>query len=127
GNRTFTDIFPQLTNPSTEITSEQKPLYHSLCVMGGNFTTILWSKVLESFQSKLNIEPEFVFPYIDKITENIKYNYKTALTGPLARRDIPTLQKNFSALKDDSFSNVYKSFIEATQPDLLKEIENDNP
>ncbi len=127
GNKTFQEIFPQLPNIATAIAPEKKALYHSLCVLGGNFTTILWSKVLESFENDLDIRPEFLHPYIDRITENIKHNHKNALTGPLARRDVPTLQKNLFALKDDAFSGVYKSFIEATQPDLLKEIENDNP
>lgn len=127
GNTSFQEVFPQLKNPSTAINPKQKALYHSLCVMGGNFTTILWSKVLETFKSEFGIDAEMVFPYIDKITENVKHNHKAALTGPLARRDIQTLQKNLEALKDDSFSNVYRSFIEATQPDLLKEMSNDNP
>lgn len=126
GNETFQDIFPQLENPSTEIDPAMKPLYHSLCVMGGNFTTLLWTKLLESFKTKFDFNPELVFPFLEKITENIKEDYKTALTGPLVRKDISTMRKNLTALENDSFADVYRSFVQATHPELLKEIDHDN-
>lgn len=125
GNKSFNDIFPQLSNPTSEIEPELKPLYHSLCVMGGNFTTLLWTKLIESFQEKFNFEPDMVFPFLEKITENIKQDYKTALTGPLVRKDIHTMKKNLTALENDSFADVYRSFVQATHPELLKEIERD--
>ena len=126
GNETFKEIFPQLENPTHEIDPEMKPLYHSLCVMGGNFTTLLWKKLLESFKEKFDFNPDLVFPYLDKITENIKEDYKTALTGPLVRKDISTMRKNLTALENDSFAEVYRSFVQATHPELLKEIERDH-
>lgn len=126
GNKRFSEIFPQLPNPTAEIDPKLKPLYHSLCVMGGNFTTLLWTKLFESFQEKFNFSPELVFPFLERITENLKDNYKTALTGPLSRKDIPTMKKNLSALKNDAFADVYRAFIQATHPELLKEIDHDH-
>lgn len=125
GNQTFHDIFPQLSNPTSEIDPEMKPLYHSLCVMGGNFTTLLWTKLFESFKSEFNFSPELVFPYLEKTMENLKEDYKSALSGPLARKDISTIKKNLNALENDSFATVYKSFVQATHPELLKEIDHE--
>jgi predicted short-subunit dehydrogenase-like oxidoreductase (DUF2520 family) len=122
GNETFNDIFPQLTNPSSEIDPEMKPLYHSLCVMGGNFTTLLWTKLFESFKEKFDFDPELLFPYLEKVSENLRDNYKTALTGPLVRKDISTIRSNLSALENDSFADIYRSFVRATNPDLYKEL-----
>ncbi len=126
GNETFKEIFPQLENPNSEIEPEMKPLYHSLCVMGGNFTTLLWTKLLESFKEKFDFNPELVLPFLEKVTDNIKEDYKTALTGPLSRRDVSTMRKNLTALENDSFANVYRSFVQATHPELLKEIDENN-
>lgn len=126
GSEPFQEIFPQLSNPTAEIEPELKPLYHSLCVMGGNFTTLLWTKLFESFKEKFDFNPDLVFPFLEKITENLREDYKSALTGPLARKDISTMKKNLNALENDSFAQVYRSFVQATHPELLKEIDHDN-
>jgi predicted short-subunit dehydrogenase-like oxidoreductase (DUF2520 family) len=126
GNANFQSIFPQLPNPTAEIDPTLKPLYHSLCVMGGNFTTLLWTKLFESFKNKFDFPPDLVFPFLEKITENLKEDYKTALTGPLVRRDIHTIKKNLTALENDAFAEVYRSFVHATHPELLKEIDREH-
>jgi predicted short-subunit dehydrogenase-like oxidoreductase (DUF2520 family) len=122
GNETFQDIFPQLANPSAEIETSMKPLYHSLCVMGGNFTTLLWTKLFESFKEKFDFKPDLLFPYLEKISENLKEDYKTALTGPIVRKDVSTMKSNLSALENDSFADIYKSFVRVTNPELYREI-----
>ncbi len=126
GNLSFKEVFPQLQNPTSEIDPSLKPLYHSLCVMGGNFTTLLWTKLFETFQEKFQFTPELVFPFLDKITENLKEDYKTALTGPLVRKDVNTIKKNLTALENDAFAEVYRSFVQATHPELLKEIDREH-
>lgn len=45
--------------------------------------------------------------------QNINQDYKHALTGPLARGDQDTIEKNLSALNNDAFKPVYESFINA--------------
>jgi predicted short-subunit dehydrogenase-like oxidoreductase (DUF2520 family) len=111
----FPEVFPQLENPHFEIETSKKPLYHSLCVMSGNFTTLLWNKVFESFKEKLDLPPEVLIPYMQKITENLKdhltKNLSTPLSGPLQRKDIKTIQSNLDALKEDDYLEVYKSFV----------------
>ena len=118
GHLSFNEVFPALENPSYALDPELKPLYHSLCVMGGNFTTLLWSKVFKSFEDQLGLPHTVLLPYLDKISENLKNNFNTALTGPLARKDISTIQANLKALKDDNYLEVYKSFVQATLPEI---------
>lgn len=108
----FREIFPELENSYYEIESHLKPFYHSLCVMSGNFTTILWQKFFYELV-KLKIPPEAAIIYLDKIVDNLKLNPNHALTGPLARRDKNTISKNIESLAGDSFQKIYKSFVEA--------------
>lgn len=122
----FNNVFPQLENPSYEIESNQKAFYHSLCVMSGNFTTLLWNKVSESFKTELNLPPDILIPYLQKITENLidhfSHNLSLPLSGPLHRKDIQTILANLNALKNDSYLNIYKSFVKATDSQISKEL-----
>ncbi len=122
----FLDIFPQLENPNFEIASHQKALYHSLCVMSGNFTTLLWNKVSESFKKELQLPPDILIPYLQKISENLidhfSHNLSLPLSGPLHRKDIPTILANLDALKNDNYLNIYKSFVKATDSQISKEL-----
>ncbi|MCK5200874.1 MAG: hypothetical protein KAR21_21120, partial [Spirochaetales bacterium] len=53
GKVSFRELFPELPNPSKALDFRSKALYHSLCVLSGNFTTMLWQKVFTDFQGKL--------------------------------------------------------------------------
>lgn len=109
----FQEILPGLPNPSFSIEPELKPYYHSLCVMAGNFPTLLWSKLFSEFEARLDLPISSAFPYLDRITENLKREEVSPLTGPLARRDQKTIQENLKALEGDAFLSVYKGFLEA--------------
>jgi predicted short-subunit dehydrogenase-like oxidoreductase (DUF2520 family) len=91
---------------------KKKSLYHSLCVLSGNFTTMLWQKVFQDFQDKLKLEPELLLPYMEQTFENLNLNWVDALTGPLARKDDATIEKNIHALEGDLYQNVYRSFVD---------------
>lgn len=110
GRKTFTELFPELSNPSFEIESELKPLYHAWCVMSGNFTTILWQRFFEMFENKFGINKEYSFPYLKKISENLMKT-DSPLTGPLARGDKKVIEKNLLALQDEPFAEIYRSFV----------------
>ena len=116
----FKEVFPELENNYYEIDSDIKPFYHSLCVMSGNFTTILWQKFFQEL-AKLKIPAEAATIYLDKIVENLKENPEQALTGPLARKDRTTISKNIESLKGDSFQQIYKSFVEAYNAKELRQ------
>jgi len=112
----FSDIFPMLSNPSYVLPKEKRALYHALCVLSGNFTTILWNKVLRDFEECLGLPESVLYPYLKRTMENLLSGRDEILTGPLERHDMLTITKNIEALKKDPFVDVYKSMCQAVNP-----------
>jgi len=108
----FKKYFPNLPNPIYFIPQKDKAYYHALCVMSGNFTSILWSKLFSELENRFNIPKEAGFPYLTSIAQNLFINHKKALTGPLTRKDKTTIEKNLAALDTDCFLSIYQAFIE---------------
>lgn len=114
---TFFNTFPNLPNPVHAIRPEDKALYHSLCVMGGNFTVLLWQKLFQEFERKLGIPASAANPYLNRITQNLIKNPKAAFTGPIQRGDLTTIHSNLEALKYDPYQEVYRAFLRASAPE----------
>lgn len=110
----FKDIFPGLKNPTMNLDENLMPYYHSLCVMGGNFTTLLWAKCTEAF-AEIGISSELLKPYMQKVFENTLADPVKNLTGPLVRGDQTTINKNMDALVNPQFKNLYQSFVDISQ------------
>jgi predicted short-subunit dehydrogenase-like oxidoreductase (DUF2520 family) len=122
----FIDIFPQLNNPFSLISSHEKSLYHALCVMSGNFTVLLWEKLFKDFQKRLNLPARAAIPYLERITQNLAQEgqtleLKSVLTGPLSRRDHSTIASNIDSLEGDLFQDVYISFLKAYDSQLYEQ------
>lgn len=107
----FSELLPGLSNPNYRIDEAKKSFYHALCVLSGNFTTILWQKLFSELES-LGLPQDFGLPYLQCISQNLQQNPKVALTGPLARGDMQTIQRNLAALQDDPYAKVYRAFVE---------------
>jgi predicted short-subunit dehydrogenase-like oxidoreductase (DUF2520 family) len=112
GSLSFSQIFPELKNPSYQIPKNDKALYHAHCVMAGNFTTLLWQKFFAELETRWNIPSTVAQIYLDQIVVNLKGSAATALTGPLQRRDLDTIAKNQKALADDTYLKIYNAFVE---------------
>ena len=106
----FNEIFPKLKNNYYQIDNNKKEFYHSLCVVSGNFTTMLWQKVFIEFEQSLNIPKEALFPYLNQIKNNLEIDYKNSLTGPIKRQDKTTIKKNIKAIKNKLWKKMYKLF-----------------
>lgn len=113
GGPSLEELLPGLPNRSYRIPSADKPLYHALCVLGGNFTTLLWSKVFAEMEGRLGIPPAAVRPYLEAITANLLAPLGAPLTGPLARGDQATIDRNLAALAGDPYHEVYEAFVHA--------------
>jgi predicted short-subunit dehydrogenase-like oxidoreductase (DUF2520 family) len=111
----FKEIFPKLGNPHYAIEASEKPFYHALCVMSGNFTVLLWQKMFADLEKKLGIPAKAAVPYLEQVARNLRTDSAHALTGPLARGDKKTIQKNLESLENDPFKKVYEAFVEAHQ------------
>ncbi len=109
----FQEILPGLTNKYFEIPKEKKPYYHALCVLGGNFSVVLWKKMLNEFETRLGISREAMWPYLEKVLTEFMRDPQNSLTGPISRGDWKTIEKNLESLKGDSFRSVYEAVLEA--------------
>jgi len=109
----FHELLPSLPNPWFTIPARERPYYHALCVMAGNFSTILWLKLLGELQGRYGIPASAAHPYLEQMATNVRINPDAALTGPLPRGDMKTVAANLKALEGDAFSAVYAAFVRA--------------
>jgi hypothetical protein len=112
---TLAEVLPGLPNPSFAIPPAMKAYYHGLCVMANNFTTLLWQKFFSEMERQWQIPVDHLTPYLQRTFDNIARDHRHALTGPLARGDQLTIDKNLTALADDPFFDVYAAFVRAYQ------------
>lgn len=109
----FSDLLPGLSNPYYPVDSDKKALYHSLCVLSGNFTVLLWQKFFKELAHTIGIPADAGQLYLQQIANNLKNNPQAALTGPLARNDVKTIAANIQALAGDPYQPVYQAFVAA--------------
>jgi predicted short-subunit dehydrogenase-like oxidoreductase (DUF2520 family) len=107
----FEKLLPALSNTHVRLDKSLKAKYHALCVLSGNFSCLLWQKLLTSLEEEFNIPSEMAHLYLQQQTQNLITNPKTALTGPLVRGDALTIEKNIRALEGDPFQQVYESVV----------------
>lgn len=115
GRGSLADLLPGFPNPSYEIDSDSKALYHALCVMAGNFTVLLWEKTFATFAIRFGLPKTVLIPYLERISKNLAESPSGAsvLTGPLARGDRATIDANLDSLSSDPYADVYRAFVSA--------------
>ncbi len=107
----FALLLPGLPNPHVRLHKSLKPKYHALCVLSGNFSCLLWQKFFAELEHAFHIPHAIAHPFLQQITQNLLSHPDTALTGPLVRGDIKTIEKNILALASDPYQQVYQSFV----------------
>lgn len=105
-------LLPGIPNPHYRISAYEKPYYHALCVMANNFTSLLWKKFFYEMDKRFSISSEHLQPFLHQTFNNIIADPSTALTGPIQRGDLKTLDNNLKALEKDEFYTVFKAFVE---------------
>ena len=110
GGTPFSELFPSLPNPSFMIPAAERPYYHALCVMAGNFSTILWVKLCDELHRRFGIPASAAHPYLARVAANVMADADRALTGPLSRGDAKTVITNLRVLEGDPFYAVYSAF-----------------
>jgi hypothetical protein len=114
GCEKLSDALPGFENCYFILPAEQKPLYHALCVVSGNLPQLLWREA-----SKVSCENKIPFSAFELLIRQSLENFlsagEKALTGPFARHDLTTIEKNKAALPD-SLKNIYSQF----QKEFLK-------
>ena len=123
----FEELFPDLSNPHFAINVEDKARYHAMCVMAGNFSQLLWKGVSDRFERQLDLPANSLHPYLVQLVSNFIQAPGTALTGPLVRKDVQTIERNINALEGDPMQELYRAFVayhqnENRQSDLLEKV-----
>lgn len=112
--KSLEQLMPGFINPYFQISHDKKSLYHALCVSSGNFPQILWSLCLQSFKD-MQVPDQAIDIYIKQIADNFIAHKEKALTGPLVRHDLTTIEKNISALQknevNSKIADIYKTFV----------------
>ena len=116
----FTELFPGLPNPDFGISVEDKARYHAMCVMAGNFSQILWKAVSDRFEQQLDLPTESLHPYLNQLVANFVQSPESALTGPLVRNDVQTIERNLNALAGDPLQDLYRAFVDYYQGDDMQ-------
>ena len=112
GTANLDEALPGFKNACGVLPAEQKPLYHALCVLTGNVPQMLWSETLKNFKH-LGIPDSAVEAYVQRTTENFVELKEKSVTGPIARGDSGTIEKNLQALRPLHFlQNIYSQFAE---------------
>jgi len=111
GGRALDDLLPGVPNPWFTIAPQDRPLYHALCVMAGNFTTLLWRELFTRFEDRFGIPGSAAQPFLAQTAKNLAADASHALTGPLARRDADTIAANLRALDGDRLKDIYAAFV----------------
>jgi len=106
----FNQLLPNLPNQAHRIPSELKTYYHAMCVISGNFTSLVWNKFFNELQNS-GVPREIATPYLKQITQNLISDPKNALTGPLVRGDQGTIRAHLQALENDDFLPIYQAVL----------------
>lgn len=110
------ELMPGFNNTSFQVSAADKPFYHALCVISGNFPQILWNEVAKCLPD-LKIPESMYHTYISQVLNNYLALKEQSLTGPLIRQDEITLQKNENALvHHPHLQNIYQAFTKEFRP-----------
>ncbi|MCF6808264.1 DUF2520 domain-containing protein [Thiotrichales bacterium 19S9-12] len=123
----FEELLPGLTNKHFKINKEDKYYYHALTSMANNFTTLLWQKYFNALKKHFNLDPSIALPIFEQTMTNIKEDFQNALTGPIARKDIKTINNHFEALAHDNFLSIYQAFVNTHLTDVTEDKNEHNP
>jgi len=108
----FREALPFLKNTYTQMSEEQMQSYHALCVLSANFSAVLWNAFFIEMK-KIGVTESAAKNYFQMFAANVANNPKSAITGPLIRNDIPTLDKNMAALESKkTLQDIYKAFVQ---------------
>jgi predicted short-subunit dehydrogenase-like oxidoreductase (DUF2520 family) len=118
GAPAFGDLFPGAPNPEIEISAADRPYYHALAVLSGNFAAFLWNETAKGFADRFGLPPETILaPYLEGVVDRFRETPLTSMTGPVKRQDRRTVEANLAALeRDPGLKRLYLAFLESAWP-----------
>ncbi len=104
------DCLGGLPNVALRLAPNDRPLYHALVSMAGNFPALIWTEIFSQFETRLGLPHETLAPYLFQSLANVLRSGDRALTGPLVRGDRPTVRAHRTALAGTPLGDLYSSF-----------------
>ena len=119
GGPRFSEIFPHAPNPSFEIPDEDRARYHALAVVSGNLASFLWNETAKEFAAYSDLPADqLLASYFASIVERFRESPTNSMTGPLARKDRVTVEKNLAGLAGNpKLAQLYDAFLKAAWPE----------
>lgn len=108
----LTELFTKIGSITFTIDKEKKSLYHSANVIASNYLLALAQEALDCL-SDAGVNQSTAMPAINSLMRSTLSNLdnslspKDALTGPIQRGDIATVQKNLAALSNPFQQQLY--------------------
>ena len=120
GGPPFSEIFPGAPNPYFDIADKDRARYHALAVLSGNLASFVWNETARELADYAGLPAEQIMEsYLRSILERFVENPTASLTGPIARRDRATVEKNLASLAgDQKLQGLYLAFLAAAWPDF---------
>ena len=112
------NIFNQVGFTAKTIETKNKVLYHAACVFASNYLTVLMDMSLQTAQAANIDQREFLTacqPIIKATLRNLDTQpTELALSGPLARGDMATVDQHIQALSSEApeLAKAYQVFID---------------
>ena len=109
-------VFTQVGFNTKTIQAENKVLYHAACVFASNYLTVLMDMSLQTAQAANIDHKEFLQasqPIVKATLTHLEhYSTAAALSGPLARGDMQTVEQHIKSLSDEApeLSKAYQVF-----------------
>ena len=111
-----TAVQAALPNPTFEISTSKRAIYHATCVMMANFPQLLWSKATEEAEGNFGGTRALFAPILKQVTENFLKQGESSVTGPLVRGDLMTIQRHENALSKSPLLPLYQCFVSTFKP-----------
>lgn len=112
----LSELLPGVPNFSWSLPSKAKAFYHALCSLAGNSSFLLWQKVGDEFEQKLNLPRTLLSPYLQQVVINASGSTPINFTGPVARSDWSTVELHLQALSDQpELQAAYRGYLQLAQ------------
>jgi len=105
---------------TSRITAEQKPLYHAACSLAANYWVTL-AAVAQDCLQQAGLDPAVLHQGILRLQQSVIDNlahqpdFMRALTGPIARGDMATVELHREALKSVGYDELYNQLAVVTK------------
>jgi len=117
----LSQLMPKLRNQSFIVPRADRELYHSLCVFSSNLSAILWAHVLKRAEDEMKLPKELFEFLLRSSGSNVLKAGHGGVTGPIARGDRVSIDRNLAALNSSSERDVYRAVARLFNEDLKLE------